>query len=182
MPALGQDQTLQPQDLALLRDLALGLKQPLFLAVERFYPVVFGLALYRTRDPVAAERHSDGVLRAVLTRLLAGQILGDHLVRAIDAQLDESIRVNGQSAAGQSAGADEALHSLHGAKKLQRRRAVTDAIYSLPLNQFLALVLRYHGGWTPNAMVGIVADTVDGVRDALAAGHRAAVSAFQSGG
>ncbi len=182
MPSLGQDQTLQPQDLALLHNLALGLKQPLFLAVERFYPVVFALALYRTRDFPTAERHADRVLRAVLAKLLAGHIAGDHFVRAINAQLDESTWLNGQPAAGQPAAADEPLHSLHGAKKLQRRRAVSDAVYALPLDQFLALVLRYHSGWSSDAMVGIVADSLGGVRDALAAGHRAAVSAIESGG
>ncbi|GEM_PF-4750246 len=182
MPSLAQDQTLQPPDLALLSDLARGLKQPLFLAVERFYPVVFSLALRRTRDFSASERHADAVLRSVLAKLLAGQILSEHFVRATDALLDNSIRQDGQPAAAESSGAGESLHSLHGAKKLQRRRAVVDAVYALPLDQFLAIVLRYHAGWQADAMAGIVADTIDSVQDALAAGHRAAVSALQGGG
>jgi hypothetical protein len=183
MPSLINDSQLQVAELVLLEAAARHDRRALRSAVVRFHPVVLGLAYYRSKDLGIALCWVDGVVRSLFDALLAGTLTPAEFAREADRRLAVCQQVgqgvgNGPSGV-ETASDSESLHSLHGARKLVRRRAGARAIDQLPLGPLMAATLRYHAGWTSAQMIGIVADTHDGVRDMLATAHRAVVDAMR---
>ena len=176
MPSFAKDLQLLDHDLQLLRAAARGDKRELGRAVERFYPVIVGLACHRLKDFTAAQPQADAVARGVFLSLLRGDVVPEDFARETAGNLEHCVPVTDDG------DGSEGLHSLHGAGKLVRRRAAGRVIRELPLAPLLALLLRYHASWTTEAMLGIVADTPDDVREALVSGHRAVVEAMRGGG
>ena len=177
MPCLATDLYVDDRDLQLLRGVARGQKQALAGAAERFYPILLAMLFDRLKNFAAAQQRIEPLVRDLFGSLLQTKLAPEEFAR------EAARRIAGETipAASGDGSDSEALHSLHGAGKLVRRRAASRAIHALPLHASMAAVLRYHAGWTAEQMLGIVADTPDGVQDSLIAAHRAVVEAMRSG-
>ena len=183
MPCLTSDFEMSVADLQLLAAVAGRDRRALRRAVERFHPVILVLAYHRAKDLEVARRWVDPVVRGLFDSLLAGTLAAADFAREANRRLATSQQMSQVEpiapADSDPSAATEALHSLHGARKLVRRRAGAHTIDQLPLAPLMAVVLRYHAGWTSEQMVGIVADTPAGVREMLATAHRAVVEAMR---
>ena len=183
MPSLTNESQLHVSDLALLQAAARRDRRALRLAIARFHPVVLGLAYYRSKDFAIALRWVDEVVRGLFDALLAGALAPVDFAREADRRLavcHQMWQGAGDGPRGVETAPDsESLHSLHGARKLVRRRAGARTIDQLPLAPLMAATLRYHAGWTSEQMVGLVADTHGEVRDMLITAHRAVVDSMR---
>ena len=183
MPCFASDCQMSDADLQLLAAVARRNRRALGRAVERFYPVVLALAYHRSKDFEVARQCVDPVVKSLFDSLLAGTLAPVDFAREAQQRLatcQQMGQLYPESPADSDASAGaESLHSLHGARKLVRRRAGARAIDQLPLAPLMAVVLRYHAAWTSEQMVGIVADTQAGVREMLVTAHRAVVDAMQ---
>jgi DNA-directed RNA polymerase specialized sigma24 family protein len=177
MACLANDQSIDDTDLELLRGVARGQKQSLAAAVERFHPVLLAVLFDHLKNFTAAQQRIEPIVRGLFRSLLKGELAPEEFAR----EATRRIATEHISTEPGDGSEPEALHSLHGAGKLVRRRAACRAINELPPNALLAAVLRYHAGWTAEQMVGIVADTPDGVQVSLVAGHRAVIEAMRAG-
>ena len=182
MPCIANDFRLSDADRQLLEAVARRDRRDLRLAVQRFHPVILALAYHRSKDFEAACQWVDPVVRGLFDSLLAGTLPPRDFAREAEQRLMSCQQMCQRGEDGPvdpaNSAESESLHSLHGARKLIRRRAGAHAIDQLPLGPLMAAVLRYHAGWTSDQMVGIVAETQAEVREMLMTAHRAVVEAM----
>jgi hypothetical protein len=178
MPRVIKSPQLNERDRDCIAGVALGQKRTLVAAIERFHPVVYAMLAHRVRDLAAARRLTDQVVRQSFHALLTGSVAPGDFVSDLNRRVAAAVEMAGADGHAESA---EALHSMHAAAKLVRRRAAARAILDLPLAQFVALVLHYHSGWSPPQMVGIVGDDESEVLESLAAAHAAVAAVSHPG-
>ena len=174
MSCFVDDGSLPPDSYHLLRRATTADPFALRASLESLYPLALAVCYDRTSDFGLAERNAMPVLQAVFTNLMHREILPHSFREAIGHHLDAHPITAGE------AGTDgNALHSLHQAGKLQRRRAAVGAMDGLSLAAKTALVLRYHARWPIDGMVGIVAPTEADVSAILVDAHRRVIEAMQ---